>query len=365
MGVYRSSRRVPSPLVIRFSNSVALAAAALLIATGAAHAQSAPNQSAEAFYKGKNVRLIIPSGAGGGYDAYTRLLGRHIGDSIPGKPNVIVENMPGASGIRGTNYMFHIAPKDGTVIGSTYNTLIVEPLLGNTQATWDSRKFEWIGSITTQYNSCMVWGTSPVKSIEDAKKEEVKVSTTGLSGNSAKTPIMLNMLLGTKFKVISGYTTTDMRLAVERGEVDGICGFSYDTYEAANPEWLQNKKIRFILQTGAKPNKALADVPLLADMIKDPKEKAALQVLGVTEEAGRPHMLPPGTPKYLVTAMRRAFDATMKDPKFIADATKMHIEPDPMTGEQVEAAIVEAYKQPKDAIQLAAKLWPVATPEKE
>ena len=359
-------RRARSPLVTasRFANSLSIVslavasfAAALLMGGGGAHAQSA-----ESFYKGKNLRLIIPSGAGGGYDAYSRLLGRHIGNHVPGKPTIVVENMPGASGIRGTNYLYSVAPKDGTVMGSTYNNLIVEPLLGNTQAGWDSRKFEWIGSMTTQYNSCMVWGTSPIKTIEDAKKEEVKVSTTGLSGNSAKTPLELNMLLGTKFKVISGYSTTDMRLAVERGEVDGICGLSYDTYEAANPDWLEHKRIRFILQTGAKPNPKIADVPLLTDLIKDPKEKQALQVLGVGEEVGRPHMFPPGTPKYLVAALRRAFDATMKDAKFLDDAKRMHIEPDPMTGEQCEAAIVEAYKAPKDVVALAAKLWPVATP---
>jgi len=367
MGAYRiSCGRCIRPLitdsVLIRSLAVAPFLAALLIGAGGAYAQSAPNQSAEAFYKGKNLRLVIPSGAGGGYDAYTRLLGRHIGDHIPGNPTIVVENMPGASGIRGTNYIYNVAPKDGTVMASTYNNLIVEPLLGNTQAQWDSRKFEWIGSMTTQYNSCMVWATSAIKSIDDAKKQEVKVSTTGLAGNSAKTPLELNMLLGTKFKVISGYSTTDMRLAVERGEVDGICGLSYDTYEAANPDWLINKRIRFILQTGAKPNPKIADVPLLSNLITDPKEKQALQVLGVGEEVGRPHMFPPGTPKYLVTAVRRAFDATMKDPKFLADAGKMHIELDPMTGEQCEDAIVEAYKAPKDVIELAAKLWPVATP---
>jgi tripartite-type tricarboxylate transporter receptor subunit TctC len=350
----------PSPRITTFHALAALAALALagpLLFAGGAHAQSA-----EQFYKGKNLRLVIPSGAGGGYDAYSRLLGRHIGDHIPGKPSVVAENMPGASGIRGTNYLYTVAPKDGTVMGSTYNNLIVEPLLGNTQATWDSRKFEWIGSITTQYNSCMVWATSPVKTIDDAKKQEVKVSTTGLAGNSAKTPLELNMLLGTKFKVISGYSTTDMRLAVERGEVDGICGLSYDTYEAANPDWLEHKRIRFILQTGAKPNPKIADVPLLTDLIKDPKQKQALQVLGVGEEVGRPHMFPPGVPKYLVTALRTAFNDTMKDPKFLDDAKRMHIEPDPMTGEQCEAAIVDAYKAPKDVVALAAKLWPVATP---
>jgi tripartite-type tricarboxylate transporter receptor subunit TctC len=196
-------------------------------------------------------------------------------------------------------------------------------------------------------------------------KQEVKVATTGMTGNSALTPLMLNMLINTKFKVISGYSTTETRLAVERGEVDGICGFSYDTYAAANPDWLQNNRIRFILQSGSKRVKELPDVPLILDYVKDPKQKAALDVLGVNEEAGRPHMFPPQVPAYLVTAMRRAFDATMKDPKFVADAKRMHIDPDPMTGEAVQKAITEAYKAPKDVVALAAKLWPPPTSEKQ
>ena len=322
-------------------------------------------QDAAAFYKGKQVRFISTSGAGGGYDAYSRLLGRHIADHIPGKPSLVFENMPGASGIRGTNWMFNIAPRDGTVFAGTYNTLLTDPLFGDTAAKFDPTKFLWIGSITTQYNSCMVWNTNPVHTIEDAMKEEVKVSTTGMTGNSAQTPLMLNMLIGTKFKVIAGYTTTDMRLAVERGEVDGICGFSYDTYEAANPDWLQNKRIRFILQTGTVPNKNIPEVPLLTNYVKNPDDLAALKSLGVGEAVGRPHMLPPEVPMYLVTAMRRAFDATMKDEKFLADAGKMHIEPDPMTGEESQKAIVEAYAAPKEIVARAAKLWPPPVPEKE
>jgi hypothetical protein len=196
-------------------------------------------------------------------------------------------------------------------------------------------------------------------------KREVRVSTTGLAGNSAKTPLMLNTLLGTKFKVIAGYTTTGMRLAVERGEVEGICGLSYDTYAAANPEWLIDKKIRFILQTGSKPVKALPDVPLLINYVKNPMQRAALKVLDVNEEVGRPHMLPPGVPDYLVKAMRTAFNETMKDPKFLEDAGRMRIEPEPMTGEEMEAQIKEAYAAPKDVIEVAAKLWPPASQKKK
>ena len=340
---------------------------ALAVVAGLAIAGAIPAsaQSAESFYGGKDVKFIIPDGAGGGYDAYSRLLARHLADHIPGHPRIVAENMPGASGLVATNWLYNVAPRDGTVMGSTYNTLLTEPLLGDTAAQYDPTKFEWIGSITTQYNACMVWHTSSIKTIEDATKREVRVSTTGLTGNSAKMPLMLNALIGTKFKVIAGYTSGGMRLAVERGEVEGICGLSYDTYAAANPDWLQNNKIRFILQAGAKPAKALPDVPLLASYVKDPKQTAALKVLGVDQDVGRPQLLPPGVPKYLVEALRTAFNQTMKDPKFLADAQRMHIRPEPMTGERIEAELRKAYAAPKDVVAVAAKLWPPAVAKKK
>lgn len=318
-------------------------------------------QSVEKFYKGKNLKMIIVSGAGGGYDAYSRLLSRHIADHIPGHPSMINQNMPGASGIRGTNYLYNVAPHDGSVMGMTYNTDITEPLLGDNRAKFDPTKFNWIGSINTQYNTCAVWHTSPVKTIQDAMKQQVRVSTTGLSGNSAKTPVMLNKLLGTKFKVIAGYSTRGMRLAVERGEVDGICGFSYDTYAAADPEWLKDHKIRFLIQDAPKRIKQLPNVPLLKDLVTNPKDKAALEVLSAQDQAGRPYLFPPKVPQYLVKALRKAFDETMKDPKFLADAHRMHINPEPMNGADVEAAIKKAYAAPKDVVARTAELWPPAT----
>jgi tripartite-type tricarboxylate transporter receptor subunit TctC len=339
----------------------------MVLAVGLALGSAAPAeaQSAAAFYKGKNLTMTIVSGAGGGYDTYSRLLSRHIGNHIPGKPSMINQNMPGASGIRGTNWLYNVAPRDGSVMGMTYNTNLLEPLLGNNRAQFDSTKFEWIGSITTQYNTCMIWHTSPVKTIEDIKKQEVRVSTTGLSGNSAKTPLMLNTLLGTKFKVISGYNTRGMRLAVERGEVEGICGFSYDTYEAADPGWLREKKIRFLVQDAPKRIKQLPDVPLLSEYVTNPDHKKALEVLSVKNNVGRPYLFPPGVPQYLVKALRKAFDDTMKDPKFLADAGKMHITPDPMTGAEIAVALKNAYASPKDIVKVAAKLWPPAVSKKK
>lgn len=340
--------------------SLALALVAALAVAGATRAHA---QSAESFYRGKTLTFIVPDGVGGGYDAYARLLARHLADHIPGHPRIVAQNMPGAAGLIATNWLYNLAPRDGSVMGETYSTLLTEPLLGDPAAHYDPTKFAWIGSMTRQYNVCMVWHTSAIETISDAESHEVRVSTTGLAGNSTKLPLMLNMLLGTKFKIIAGYTSGGMRLAVERGEVEGICGVPYDTYQAANPEWLSDKKIRFILQTGAKPMQILPDVPLLLNYVKDPKQRAALGVIAIDQDAGRPQLFPPGVPDYLVKALRTAFDETMKDPKFLADAGTMHIEPSPMTGDEIEAELKQAYAAPKDVVALAAKLWPPAVPK--
>jgi tripartite-type tricarboxylate transporter receptor subunit TctC len=338
---------------------------ALAVAASLSIVSTAPTsaQSAASFYANKNLTFIVPDGVGGGYDAYSRLLARHLADHIPGHPRIVTENMPGAAGLVATNWLYNVAPHDGSVMGATYNTLLTEPLLGDAAAKYDPTKFKWIGSITRQYNVCMVWHTSSIRTIEDARSHEVRVGTTGLAGNSTKLPLMLNALLDTKFKVIAGYTSSGMRLAVEREEVEGICGVPYDTYAAANPEWLRDKKVRFILQTGSRPLEVLGDVPMLLDYVKDPRQRAALEVLAVDQDAGRPELFPPGVPDHLVQAMRTAFDETMKDTKFLAEAGNMNLQLEPMSGEQIEAEIKGAYTAPEDVVTLAAKLWPPALPK--
>lgn len=347
-------------MAYRIASSWRRAAVATFIAAGFAIACAYPASAPHAadFYKGKDLKLVSASGVGGGYDQYSRLLARHIADHIPGHPNLVVQNMPGASGIKATNWLYNVAPKDGTVFGGTYNNLVIEPLLGDKATQFDPRKFEWLGAMGKQYLTCSVWHTSPIHTVEDAMKQEVKVSTTGATGNSSRFPEMLNKLLGTRFKVISGYTTSGMRLAVERGEVDGICGFSFDTFAASNPEWISDKKIRFFLVE--EPIKHLPGVPRLADYVKNPLDLAAIKVLEVRDIVGRPHMLPPGVPPARVKELREAFMATMKDPKFLADAEKMHIEIDALSGDAVAKEIGEAYAAPKNVIARAAELWPPA-----
>jgi len=326
-----------------------LAALAALIAGGDGTAQAQ-------VYAGKQIRMVIASGAGGGYDAYGRLMTRHMGKYIPGNPSFISQNMQGASGITATNWTYTVAPKDGTVILATYNANMAEPLYGNPAARYDPRKFESVGSISKQQNICATWHTSPIKTIQDAKTREVTVASTGATGNSATLPKILNTVLGTKFKLILGYSTSEARLAVERGEVDGICGLSYSTLKASNPDWIVNKRINVLLQTGAKPQAGLENVPVLVDLVPNADDKKVIDVISFPEEIGRPFVMPPGTPKEMVTLVRRAFDAALKDPALLAEAEKTMLEVDPVTGEEMQQLLIRAYDTPKPLVQRAIEL---------
>jgi tripartite-type tricarboxylate transporter receptor subunit TctC len=307
-------------------------------------------------YSGMQIRMVIASGAGGGYDTYARVLTRHLGRHIPGNPTIINQNMPSAAGMAATNFAYSAsAPRDGTMILATYNSLLAEPLYGNSAARYDPLKFEAVGSISKQQNICATWHTSPIRSIEQAKAREMTVSATGTSSDSASLPRILNAVLGTKFKVIMGYGTTEQRLAVERGEVDGVCGLSYSTLKAANADWILNKRINILLQTGAKRQADLVDVPLLLDLVANPEDKKVIELLSFAQEMGRPFLMPPGTPKDMVAVIRRAFDATLKDPQFLADAGKALLEVDPLTGEEMEQVLKRAYAAPKALVQKAAE----------
>lgn len=327
-----------------------------LCALGLMTAAAGAQQGAAPVYKGKQLRMIIPSGAGGGYDTYARILSQHLVKHIPGNPVIVDQNMPGASGMLGTNWAASIAPRDGTVIVSTYNTLLLEPLFGNASVKYDPREFEWVGSMGKQTQICATWHTSPVKTIEQAKTREIVVAATGATGNSAIMPKQLNALLGTKFKVVPGYSTTESRLAVERGEAEGVCGLSLSTLKASNPDWIINNRINVLVQTGVAPQEGLEKVPLLRNLVPSDEDRTVLDMLGVPEEMGRPFLMPPGTPKHLVQIIRRAFDATMKDPAFLADAEKARLELGAITGEEMETLIKQAYDTPKNVIQRAAQL---------
>jgi tripartite-type tricarboxylate transporter receptor subunit TctC len=330
--------------------SMAFAAAMLGLVVTASAQTSAP------YYAGKQIRMVIASGAGGGYDVYARVLSQTLTKYIPGNPILVNENMPGASGLNATNWTFAQAPKDGTIILATYNALLLEPLLGNKKAAYDPTKLQWVGSIGRQQQICMSWHTSPIKTIEDAKMREMTVSATGATGNAATMPKLVNALLGTKFKVIGGYSTSESRLAVERGEVEGICGLSWTTLEASNPDWIQNKRMNVLLQTGALRQAELPRVPLLRELVANPGDVEVLDLLQLPEDIGRPFAMPPGTPDTLVAIIRTAFDAVIKDKDFLAAGAKAHLEVAPMSGAEMQRRIAAAYAAPKPLVERTKEL---------
>jgi tripartite-type tricarboxylate transporter receptor subunit TctC len=323
-----------------------LCAVALCLA-GASGASAQP-------YAGKQIRMVIGAGPGGGYDTYARVLARHLAKHISGAPSVISQNMPGAAGITATNWAYTVAPKDGTVILATYNSLLPEPLYGNPAARFDPLRFESVGSISKQQNICATWHTSPIRDIAQAKTRELTVGATGATSDSATLPKILNAVLGTRFKVIGGYGTTEQRLAVERGEVDGVCGLSWSTLKASNADWVQNNRINVLVQTGASAHPDLPKVPVLLALVSNPEDKKVLELLSFPQEMGRPFLMPPETPKELVTIVRRAFDATLKDAAFLAESEKALLEVDPLTGEEMTEMLRRSYATPPDLVKRAA-----------
>jgi tripartite-type tricarboxylate transporter receptor subunit TctC len=307
------------------------------------------------FYKQATITQYVGSGAGGGFDVYIRMLARHMAGHIPGHPQIITKNMPGASGMKAINYVYNVAPRDGSVLSITLNGAFMLPLYGEKKARFDALKFGWVGSIGKQTGICGVWHTQKINSLADAEKQTVMVGATGALSKPALYPKMLNDMFGAKFKVITGYSTDGVKLALERGEIQGICGMSYETLKAASSEWLRAKKYRVLLQMGLKPNPDMKGVPMALDMIKDPIDRKVFELVMIPQEFGRPIITTPGVPKARLEALRTAFMATMKDKAYVADANKSLQFIDPMSGPEIVDLLKQAYASPKNVVKLAAK----------
>jgi tripartite-type tricarboxylate transporter receptor subunit TctC len=305
------------------------------------------------FYKDRKVRMLVGYGIGTGNDLFMRLLARHIGKHIPGQPTIMPENMPGAGSMVMMNYLYNVAPRDGTAIGVPSRNLALEPLLGNEQARYDALKFVWLGSLTREVSTCIAWHTSGVKTIEDAKRREVTVGATGAPADSNIFPKLLNAFLGTKFKTVLGYPdSAAVGLAMERRELDGYCSFTWSAIKSARPQWLAEKKINFLLQLSLTPHPELAGVPLVMDLAKDDASRQVFALAFGTQKMGRPVALPPEIPPDRTQALRKAFDATMADPEFIDDARRGALEiDDPISGKEVTEILDEIYATPKPLIE--------------
>ena len=316
---------------------------------GAAAPASAQDDVA-AFYKGRQLRMIVGSAVGGGYDLFARIVARHIVHYIPGHPSIIVQNQPSAGGVVMANQLYGQGPKDGTVIGVPINGLPTAPLL-QSGTQFDATKLLWIGSTNREAYVAFVWHTAPVESITELTRKEVVVGATTPGTTMVDFPLLVNDVLGLKFKIVRGYQgTPQINLAIERGEVQGMGGLGWASVKAQTPHWISEKRIKVLAQYGFKRYAELPDVPTMFELAKSDADRQAMTMLFARTEYGRPYFLPPDVPPARVDALRRAFDATMKDPAFVAEAGKLQFEVDPLTGEQVQALVGQLANTPREVV---------------
>jgi tripartite-type tricarboxylate transporter receptor subunit TctC len=310
------------------------------------------------FYTGKQIRFIVRTTVGGDYDQYTRLIARFMGKYIPGNPSMVVVNMPGGGGITAANYMAQVAPRDGTVIGIVSQGLAVDQALGSSpQLKADLKEFNWIANVVYSNQLLVVWHTSPTKTIEDAKKRVTTIGTTGAGSASVQYPAFYNNVLGTKFKIVFGYPGGQhIDLAMERGEVEGRGTNPYSGWMASKPTWIPEKKIIPLMQAGLEKEPALPDVPLIIDQQVRPEDKPLLAFMANSSTVGRPLATTPGVPAERVAALRKAFEATIRDPEFIATAKKENMEIRPQTAEvlnKVVLGLINAPQNVRDRMKVA------------
>jgi tripartite-type tricarboxylate transporter receptor subunit TctC len=325
-----------------------VAAAMTLLACGATGAAD--------FYQGKQVTIVVGFSAAGTYDATARLFARHLGKYLPGKPTVIVRNMPGAGSLIATNSLYSSLPKDGTTLGVVGGGVVLEPLLGNPQATYDPRKFSWIGGRTRDNFLCLVWHTVPVQTLQDVIKRETVVGATGPGSRTLTYPKALNELLGTKFKIVSGYPGgNEITLALERGEVEGYCGWALGSIKTRAPEWIRDGKIRPLAQfTLGKAD--LPNVPLATDLATNEKGRRAIEFFAADSVLAWPLVAPPDIPAERLSDLRSAFNAMMQDPQLLADAVSQGLDVDPVSGAEIAELVDRLYGTPPAVLDLVRKI---------
>jgi tripartite-type tricarboxylate transporter receptor subunit TctC len=304
----------------------------------------------------KPIIIYVAGTAGGGIDLFARIMSRHLGKHLPGHPNVTVQDMPGAGGIRAANYLAQQAPKDGTAITTFAGGPILEPLVGSRKTNYDSSQFTWIGALTKDTGLCIAWAGSGFKTIEDAMKKQMVVAGTGAGSDTDTWPVILNELIGTKFKLVTGYQgTKETVMAIERGEAQGRCTFSLSALRTAKPDWLRDKKINVLLQVALERSKAFPDVPLVLDYVKKPQDRQLVELMAGTTSMARPFAGPPSMPADRAKLLRHAFDETMKDPAFVAEMTKVHADVDPTSGEELQKLVARLYATPKPVVERVKK----------
>jgi tripartite-type tricarboxylate transporter receptor subunit TctC len=312
---------------------------------------SFPALGADGFYKDKTLTILVGYSAGSTYDTYARLLERHYAKHIPGNPTIITKNMPGSSSIKASNYLYNVSPKNGLTVGAIRNGMAVEQLYGSKSIRFDALKFNWIGSITRSYPACTVWRDAPATSLNDIRKTEIVSGAIGSTASLAMYPRALNAMLGTRFKVVTGYSATGVLQAMERGEVHARCGGGYDGLLSSRPHWFRENKLKILALMSNKRHPGLPDAPWIFDFVKDPVDVRTLRFIFSTQEWGRPYVAPPGTPADRVATLRAAFEATVADPAFVADAKRLKATlRDPMSGAEMQRVIAEYHETPQSII---------------
>lgn len=323
----------------------------MLLLCGSARLRADP---VENFYKGRNVQFVIGYTVGGAYDLYARILARHLTRHLAGQPTFVPQNMPGAGSLKAANYLYGVAPQDGSVIAMVGRGLAMEPLLGD--ARYDSRKFTWIGSITNEISVCAAWAGSGIKSLADIFSREFTVGGEGSGSDPDIFALMLRNVFGAKIRLVSGYPGgAEINLAMERGEIAGRCGWSWSSIRSRNPGWLKEKKLSLLLQFARRQDAALAEVPLVETLAKTWEQTEILRLVLGRQVMGRPVLAPPAIPDERKQALRAAFDATMKDREFIAEAEKADLEVNPVTGAEIDALLADLYRTPKEVVEKAAR----------
>jgi tripartite-type tricarboxylate transporter receptor subunit TctC len=328
------------------AGAVALAA---LTVTAAAQAPS---------LAGKNVQMIISAGTGGPIDLHGRLVARHIGKHLPGNPTVVPQNMPGAGGFTAANYIYNVAPKDGTVMGIIGGPAVLGPIRGDPGARFDPTRITLLGTPTTITSVCIAYTSSQVKvkTLNDLYEKELTVGSPGIGGAGYLVPKTLSALLGMKFKVVVGFTSVPtVFLAMERGEVDGFCG-SLEGVFASRPDWVTSKKVAVLFQGGTAPNRDLKDVPFVNDVARTLEDRQAIEFLYAGERLGRPFVAPPSMAPERMKMLQDGFVATMNDPDFLADAKKQKLDVIPIDGEQLTTLVRKIYATPKPVVDKVTEL---------
>ncbi len=329
-----------------------LAAASLIAATSLISAAQAQSESFD-----KPITVYVAGTAGGGIDLLARALARHMGQYLPGTPNMVVQDMPGAGGIRAANFLAEAAPRDGTAIGTFAGGPVIEPLIGARNPGYDMSKFTWIGAVSKDVGVCLSYGTTPFKTVEDLRDKQMIVAGTGAGSDSDTYPVILNEVLKTKIKLITGYLgTKETIMAIETGEAHGRCSVAWSALKMARPDWLRDKKINVIMQFGLEKSPELPDVPLVLDLVKNPEDRQLMELLMGTMAVARPFMAPPGVPEARAALLRRAFDKTMKDAGFLAEAQQLQLDVEPTPGEEAQKVVQNMYATPKAVVERAKKL---------